>query len=43
MQKKTGSIVLEQALESNLTLNDRGLYSRGRGHDRGRGRARGPQ
>ena len=25
MQKKTSSIVLEQALESELTLNDRGL------------------
>ena len=34
MQKKTGSIVLEQALESKLTLNDRGSYSRGRGRGR---------
>ena len=41
MQKKTGFIVLEQALESKLTLNDRGSHSRGRGRDRGRGR--GPQ
>ena len=43
MQKRTGSIVLEQALESKLTLNDRGSHSRGRGRDRGRGRGRGPQ
>ena len=41
MQKKTGSIVLEQALESKLTLNDRGSHSRGRG--RGRNRGRDPQ
>ena len=38
MQKKTGSIILEQALESKLTLNDRGSHSRGRGHGKGRGR-----
>ena len=38
MQKKTGSIVLEQALESKLTLNDRGSQNRGRGHGSGRGR-----
>ena len=41
MQKKIGSIVLKQALDSKLTLNDRGSHSRGRG--RGRDRGRGPQ
>ena len=41
MQKKTGSIILEQALESKLTLNDRGSHSRGHGRDRAR--RRGPQ
>ena len=38
MQKKTSSIVLEQALESKLTLNDRDSHSRGRGRCRDRGR-----
>ena len=31
MQKKTGSIILEQTLELKLTLNDRGSHSKGRG------------
>ena len=34
MQKNTSFIVLEQALESKLTLNDRGSHSRGCGHGR---------
>jgi len=37
MQKKTGFIVLEQALESKLTLNDQGSHSRGRDHGKDRG------
>ena len=40
MQKKTNSIVLEQALELKLTLNDRGSH---RSRGRGRGRGCGPQ
>ena len=43
MLKKTGSIILKQALESKLTLNNRGSHSRGRGRGRGRDRGRGPQ
>ena len=43
MQKKTSSIMLEHALESKLSLNDRGSYSRGRDRGRGRGRGHGLQ
>ena len=41
MQKKTSYIMLKQALESKLSLNNRGSQNRGRG--RGRGSGRGPQ
>ena len=40
IQKKNGFIVLKQALESKLTLNDRGSHSRNR--DRGRGKGHVP-
>ncbi|XP_020245040.1 uncharacterized protein LOC109823165 [Asparagus officinalis] len=43
MQKKASSIVLEQVLESTLTLSNQGSQGRGRCRGRGRGRGRGPQ